>query len=132
MRRETGSSISLDEVRRWVARGFADAFGVTLEHQAGFTSDEPDEIARLENEKYLRLYFPLTETLTACMAIHWQNRAFRPYMGRHILANPLFQGNLSIYSAFHKLAETKVQTQLRGVPFAEWKERVLARLQPYM
>ncbi len=53
VRRETGSAISLDEVRLWVAKGFADAFGVTLAHQDGFTSDELDDIARLENEKYL-------------------------------------------------------------------------------
>ncbi len=53
VRRETGSAISLDEVRRVVAAGFADAFAVNLIHADGFNRDELADIAKLENEKYL-------------------------------------------------------------------------------
>lgn len=53
VRRETESNISVDEVRRLIADGFAGAFNLSLIHADGFTRDELDEIAKLENEKYL-------------------------------------------------------------------------------
>jgi lipoate-protein ligase A len=52
VRREIGSTISVDEVRRLVAAGFADAFAVNLLHADGFNRDELAAIAQLENEKY--------------------------------------------------------------------------------
>ncbi|MBI5825794.1 MAG: hypothetical protein HZB18_17340 [Chloroflexi bacterium] len=53
VRRETESNISVDEVRRLIADGFAGAFNLSLLHADGFTRDELDDIAKLENEKYL-------------------------------------------------------------------------------
>lgn len=53
VRRETESDLSVDEVRRVIADGFAGAFDLSLLHADGFTRDELDDIAKLENEKYL-------------------------------------------------------------------------------
>jgi lipoate-protein ligase A len=53
VRRETESNLSVDEVRRLIADGFAGAFNLSLLHADGFTRDELDDIAKLENEKYL-------------------------------------------------------------------------------
>lgn len=53
VRRETESNLSVDEVRRVIADGFAGAFDLSLLHADGFTRDELDDIAKLENEKYL-------------------------------------------------------------------------------
>ncbi len=53
VRRETESNLSVDEVRRVIADGFAEAFNLSLLHADGFTRDELDDIAKLENEKYL-------------------------------------------------------------------------------
>ncbi|MEW6083040.1 MAG: lipoate protein ligase C-terminal domain-containing protein [Chloroflexota bacterium] len=53
IRRETESNLSVDEVRRVIAEGFAGAFNLSLLHADGFTRDELDDIAKLENEKYL-------------------------------------------------------------------------------
>jgi lipoate-protein ligase A len=53
VRRETESNISVDEVRRVIADGFAGAFNLSLIPADGFTRDELDDIAKLENEKYL-------------------------------------------------------------------------------
>lgn len=53
VRRETESNLSVDEVRRVIADGFAGAFDLNLLHADGFTRDELDNIAKLENEKYL-------------------------------------------------------------------------------
>jgi lipoate-protein ligase A len=53
VRRETESNISVDDVRRLIADGFAEAFDLNLIHADGFTRDELDDIAKLENEKYL-------------------------------------------------------------------------------
>lgn len=52
VRRETESRISLDEVRRVIADGFVSAFNVKL-LPAEFTNEEREQIAKLENEKYL-------------------------------------------------------------------------------
>jgi len=52
VRRETESNLSVDEVRRLIADGFAGAFNLSLLHADGFTRDELDDIAKLENEKY--------------------------------------------------------------------------------
>ena len=54
VRRETESNLSVDEVRRLIADGFAGAFNLSLIHADGFTRDELDDIAKLENKKYLR------------------------------------------------------------------------------
>lgn len=51
VRRETGRAVSLDDVRRSVAAGYASAFGVSLE-PGDFTGDERAAIAELEREKY--------------------------------------------------------------------------------
>ncbi|HRQ22293.1 MAG TPA: lipoate protein ligase C-terminal domain-containing protein [Anaerolineales bacterium] len=53
VRRETESNLSVDELRRLIADGFAGAFNLNLLHADGFTRDELDDIAKLENEKYL-------------------------------------------------------------------------------
>lgn len=53
VRRETESNISVDEVRRVIADGFACSYNLNLLHADGFTRDELDDIAKLENEKYL-------------------------------------------------------------------------------
>lgn len=53
LRRETESNLSVDEVRRVIADGFAGAFNLSLIHADGFTREELDDIAKLENEKYL-------------------------------------------------------------------------------
>lgn len=53
VRRETESNISVDEVRRVIADGFAGAFDLSLIHADGLSRDELDDIAKLENEKYL-------------------------------------------------------------------------------
>ncbi len=53
VRRETESNLSVDEVRRVIADGFAGAFNLSLVHADGFTRDELADIAKLENEKYL-------------------------------------------------------------------------------
>jgi hypothetical protein len=45
--------ITVDEVRRVIADGFAGAFNLSLVHADGFTRDELADIAKLENEKYL-------------------------------------------------------------------------------
>ena len=53
VRREIENNLSVDEVRRVIADGFAGAFNLSLIHADGFTRDELDDIAKLENEKYL-------------------------------------------------------------------------------
>jgi lipoate-protein ligase A len=53
VRRETESNISVDEVRRVIADGFAGAFDLSLIHADGFTRDELADIVKLESEKYL-------------------------------------------------------------------------------
>jgi lipoate---protein ligase len=53
VRRETELNLSVDEVRRLIADGFAGAFNRSLLHADGFTRDELDDIAKLEHEKYL-------------------------------------------------------------------------------
>ncbi|MCZ7574644.1 MAG: lipoate--protein ligase family protein [Ardenticatenaceae bacterium] len=53
VRRELGGEISLDEVRRRVAAGYATTFGVELA-ASDFTPGERQAIATLEREKYLR------------------------------------------------------------------------------
>lgn len=53
VRRETESNLSVDETRRVIADGFAGAFNLSLVHADGFTRDELDDIAKLENKKYL-------------------------------------------------------------------------------
>ncbi len=52
VRRETESKISLDEVRCVIATGFVSAFDVNLA-VSDFTLDEREEIAILEQQKYL-------------------------------------------------------------------------------
>jgi lipoate---protein ligase len=52
VKRETGSKITLDEVRHVVADGFVSEFDVSLV-PCGFTSDERAAIDTLEQEKYL-------------------------------------------------------------------------------
>ena len=52
VRRETESSISLDEVRRVIADGFVSAFDVNLV-PSDFTVEERAQITKLEQEKYL-------------------------------------------------------------------------------
>jgi len=52
VRRELENRIALDEVRRVIADGFVSAAGVNLV-PADFTDEECEEIAKLENEKYL-------------------------------------------------------------------------------
>jgi lipoate-protein ligase A len=52
VRRETGSSISTDEVRQYVASGYAAAFGAEV-LPSGFLPDELTAIAKLEKDKYL-------------------------------------------------------------------------------
>jgi lipoate-protein ligase A len=53
VRRETESNLSVDEVRRVIADGFAGAFNLSLIHADSFTNEELADIAKLENEKYL-------------------------------------------------------------------------------
>lgn len=53
VRRETESKITLDEVRRVIADGFASAFEVNLV-PSEFVSGEHADIEQLEREKYLR------------------------------------------------------------------------------
>lgn len=53
VRRETGANLSVDEVRRVIADGFAGAFNLSLIHADNFSRDELDDIAKLESEKYL-------------------------------------------------------------------------------
>lgn len=52
VRRELGRAIPVDEVRRAIAAGYAEAFGVELV-PGDFTPDERAAIAALEREKYL-------------------------------------------------------------------------------
>ena len=52
VRREIESCIALDDVSNAIARGFASALGVNL-HASTFTLTEQEQIAQLENEKYL-------------------------------------------------------------------------------
>jgi lipoate---protein ligase len=52
VRREMGTSISLDDVRKEIARGYATAFEATLV-PGNFTSAEHEGIGALEQEKYL-------------------------------------------------------------------------------
>lgn len=53
VRRETERKISLDEVRRVIANGFAGAFHLSLIPADSFTSEELEQITKLEKEKYL-------------------------------------------------------------------------------
>jgi lipoate-protein ligase A len=53
VRRELENLITVDEVRRVIADGFAGAFNLSLVHADGFSRDELADIAKLENEKYL-------------------------------------------------------------------------------
>jgi lipoate---protein ligase len=52
VRRELENQITLDEVRRVIADGFVSAFDVNLV-PSNFTDEEYEQIAKLENEKYL-------------------------------------------------------------------------------
>jgi lipoate---protein ligase len=52
VRRELENRITLDEVRRVIADGFVSAFDVNLV-PSNFTAEELEQIAKLENEKYL-------------------------------------------------------------------------------
>jgi nicotinate-nucleotide pyrophosphorylase (carboxylating) len=65
---------------------------ITLENVRAVAETGVDFIscgALTHSVRVFDLYFPLTKVLTAYMAIHWQNLAFRLYMGRHILAKSL-------------------------------------------
>ncbi len=52
IRRETGSTITLDEIRAYIADGYRRAFGVSLV-ASDFLSDELEAINALEKSKYL-------------------------------------------------------------------------------
>lgn len=52
VRRELENQITLDDVRRVIADGFVSAFNVNLV-PSNFTDEEYEQIAKLENEKYL-------------------------------------------------------------------------------